>query len=403
MIAALWTLVVLSLMVCSFTMDAYMEGKTATYVRGRHQATALMESGIALAELLMERQETVTGEETEEDLEKDRWIAPAIRLKRGQRVEVSQRLQFDDEGRLQFETVDVTSSEENEPDAEIFIAIEPEPARWNINKLSYAGYGDNADLIWERILTLANVPLEEQSVLIDSFYDWVDEDEVTTSSDGAETEHYEREKPPYVCKNGPLDTVGELAYIRGFNTNGGVLLKGGVWNPEDSELRQIMVNGIETLFSTYGDGKINVNAAPREVLMTVPCLEDADGLIVDTIIEEREGLNADEFGASARARQEKRGGSSMGAAAIEDYHFTDLSDFLARIPGLSQEDVNTYLTVDCNVYRLELEGRVGKVRRRATAVVQRGSSGSSSKKSGDGATAGASGSDLVILRWQEEI
>ncbi len=380
-----------------------MEGKTATYVRGRHQATALMESGVALAELLMERQEKVTGEETEEELAEDRWIAPAIRLKRGQRVEVSQRLMFDEEGRLQFVTEDVTASEGNEPDAEIFVAIEPEPARWNINKLAFTSYGDNADLIWERILTLAGVPTEEQSILIDSFYDWVDEDDATTSSDGAEDEYYEHLQPPYACKNGPLDTVGELAYIRGFDTNGGVLLKGGVWNPEDSEARQFSVSGIETLFSTYGEGKINVNAAPREVLMTVPCLEDSDGLIVDTILEEREGLNADEFGASARARQEGRGGSSMGAAAIEDYHFTDLDDFLERIPGLSAEEVKTYLTVDCTIYRLELEGRVGNIRRRATAVVQRGSSGSSKKKTGDGATSGSSGSDLVILRWQEEI
>ncbi len=401
LIAVIWTLVVLSIMVCSFTMDAYMEGKAATYVRGRHQATALMESGVALAELLMERQEDVTGEETEEEVEKDRWIEPAIRLKRGQRVEVSQRLYYDDEGHLQFETANVTASEEDEPDAEIFVAIEPEPARWNINKLARAGFGDNADLIWERILTLAGIPLEEQSILVDSFYDWVDEDDVTVSSDGAEDDYYEALDPPYTCKNGPLDTVGELAYIRGFDKNGGVILKGGVWNPEDHKDRHYTISGIESLFSTYGEGKINVNAAPREVLLTVPCLEDSDGLIVDTIIEEREGLNADEFGASARARQERRGGSSLGAAAIEDYHFSDLSDFLARVPGISQEEANTYLTVDCNVYKLELEGRVGNIKRRATAVVQRGSSDSSSKGV-QSASSGSSSSSLVILRWQEE-
>ncbi len=370
------------------------------YVRHRHQATALMESGVALAEMLMERQEKVSGEETEEELEKDRWIEPAIRLKRGQRVEVSQRLKYDDEGRLQFETENVIASDEHEPDAEIFVAIEPEPARWNINKLARAGFGDNADLIWERILTLAGVPEQEQSVLVDSFYDWVDDDDVTVSSDGAEDDHYEQLDQPYTCKNGPLDTVGELAYIRGFDTNGGVLLKGGVWNPEDHKDRQFSVSGIESLFSTYGEGKINVNAAPREVLLTVPCLEDVDGLIVDTIIEEREGLNADEFGASARARQERRG-SSMGAAAIEDYHFEDIADLVARVPGITQEEANTYLTVDCNVYRLELEGRVGRVKRRATAVVQRGGE-KTSKKGTQQASGGSSSSSLVILRWQEE-
>lgn len=399
LIAVIWTVAVLSVLVCSFTLDAYMEGKAATYVRNRHQATALMDSGLILAEMLMERQESVTGEETEEEVEKDRWIAPAIRLKRGQRVEVSQRLMLDEAGHLQFETADVTSSTNNVPDAEIFVAIEPEPARWNINKLTRAGFGDNADLIWERVLTLAGVPEEDQSVLVDSFYDWVDDNEVTESVDGAESDYYEQLDPPYTCKNAPLDTVGELVYIRGFDRNGGVLLKGGVWNPDDSKDRQITVAGLEHLFTTYGEGKINVNAAPREVLLTVPCLEDADGLIVDTILEEREGLNADSSTASTKVRQVSSGGASLGAAAIKDYHFTDLSDFLARIPGLSQEDANTYLTVDCAIYKIELEGRVGRVKRRAKAVVQRGA-GSGKKSSGSTASAGSS--DLVILQWREE-
>ncbi len=387
----------LSLLVCSFTLDAYLEGKVAMVVRHRHQATALMASGLTLAELLMERQEKVSGEETEEEVAKDRWIEPAIRLKRGQRVEVSQRLFYDEQGQLQFELADVAASTNNVPDAEIVVAIEPEPARWNLNKLTRAGFGDNADLIWNRILTVAGVPEADQSELVDSFYDWVDDNEITESVEGAESEYYETLNPPYHCKNGPLDTVGELAYIRGFDRNQGVLLKGGVWNPEDGEDRQFTVQGIEGLFSVYGEGKINVNAAPREVLLTVPCLEDADGLIVDTILEEREGLNAESSTASTRVRQELRGGASLGSAAVEDYHFKDLSDFLARIPGLSQEDVNTYLTVDCEVYRVELEGRVGRITRRAEAIVQRGSEDS---KSGGSS---ASGSGLVILRWQEAI
>ena len=89
---------------------------------------------------------------------------------------------------------------------------------------------------------------------------------------------------------------------------------------------------------------------------------------------------------------------------MADYHFKDMSDFLARISGLTQEEVNPYLTVDCDVYRLELEGRVGNVRRRVKAVVQRGASGSdSAAASGSGKTsAGIGGNGLVILQWREE-
>lgn len=398
LVSVIWTVAVLSLLVCSFAMDAYMEGKAAAYVRGRHQATALMDSGVALAGMLMARQEKVTGDETLEEAEKDRWIEPAIRLKRGQKVEVVQRLVYDEEGRLQFETGHVRAGE-GEGDAEVRVSIEPIPARWNINKLTKAGFGDNADLIWARILTVAGVPEEDQSVLVDSFYDWVDEDSVTESVDGAEDDYYEGLKHPYKCKNGPLDTVGELAYIRGFDRNGGVLLKGGVWNPEDAPERQVTVQGIEALFTTYGAGKINVNAAPRDVLLTVPCLEDDDGLIVDTILEEREGLNADSSTASAKVRQVAAGRGTTGDVAVKDYHFTDLSDFLARVPGLTQEDANVYLTVDCSIYRLELEGRVGRIRRRARAVVQRGGD---QRSQGGNAVTGGSSAELVILQWQEE-
>ncbi len=402
LISVIWTLAILSMMVAGMMFDAFMEGKVAAYTHSRHQATALIQSGLTLAAMLMERQEKVTGEETEEELEKDRWIAPAIRLKRGQRTEISQRLTMDGEGHLQFDTTqvdvatrDLTEAPAMETSAEIWVAIEPEPARWNINKLARGGYGDNADLIWSRILTLAGVPEEDQSELVDSFYDWLDDDSVTVSSEGAESDYYEQLDQPYTCKNGPLDTVDELRYIRGFNRNDGVLLKGGIWNPEDPENRQITVSGIEHLFSCYGEGKINVNAAPREVLLTVPSLEDADGLIVDTILEEREGLG-DLSEASHTVKSASRG-SSMGQAAIEDYHFKDLSDFLARIPGLSQEDANTYLTVDSGVYRVEIAGRVGRIERRISAVVQHSAESDSNK------TTGSSGSEaLVILRWQEE-
>ena len=90
--------------------------------------------------------------------------------------------------------------------------------------------------------------------------------------------------------------------------------------------------------------------------------------------------------------------------AVADYHFKDMSDFLARISGLTQEEVNPYLTVDCDVYKLELEGRVGKVRRRVTAVVQRGASGSdSAAAAGSGKTSvGTGGNGLTILQWREE-
>ncbi len=407
LIAVIWTLALLSMLVMSFTLDAYLEGKVASYVRGRQQANALIDSGVAIAEMLIKRQDKVSGDETDEDLAKDRWIVPAIRIKRGQVVEVRQNLYLDEAGAWQFDQSRIVAegapveseSGGHAAQATIVIKVEPVPARWNINKLTPDGIGDAADEVWRLILTHAQVPEEDHAELIDSFYDWVDEDSLPRSDQSAESDYYERLDVPYKAKNAPLDTIGELAYIRGFDRNGGVLLKGGVWNPEEPEDRQITVQGIEDLFTVYGDGKVNVNAATKSVLMTVPALEDTDGLIVDTVIEEREGLaqkTGDQSMTSTSSKSSTAGGSLSGAA-MEDYHFKDVADLTGRVPGLTQADCEQFLSVDTGVFKLEIEGQVGRIKRRVTAVVEI-KAAVKSKQVG----LAQRGSELLVLRWQEE-
>lgn len=405
LISVIWTLALLSMLVMSFTLDAYLEGKVSSYIRARHQAAALIDSGLEIAQMLMERQEDVTGDETEEELAKDRWIAPAIRIKRGEPVTVTQKLYYDEDGHLQFDTSKVVEQsglsevddDDDDDDAEVHqtsafisIKIEPEPARWNINKLTQQEMGDNADEVWALILTQAGVPEEDHPELIDSFYDWVDEDSSPRSDLGAESDYYEREDTPYTAKNAPLDTIGELAYIRGFNRNNGVLLRGGIWNPDDPENSHIQVRGILDLFTTYGSGKINVNAASKSVLMTVPALEDVDGLVVDTVIEEREG-----FGLETGSESGTSSTDSLSGAAIEDYHFKDIADLTSRVPGLASGEADAYLTVDTGVFKIEIEGVIGRIKRRVVAVVEHNAKGSSNSNDKD--------SSLLILRWREEM
>lgn len=387
LIGVIWTIALLSLLVLSFTLDSYLEGKVAVYLRNQRQADYLVYSGVTIAEMLMERQRQVTGSETEEDVAKDRWIAPAIRLQRGQKTDVVQRLIYDDEGKLQFVTDNVMaekdSGEDEEAVATIKITIEPEPGRWNINKLTQESFATDADVIWHAILTAAGVPEEDQAVMVDSFYDWIDSDSVPKSVDGAEDEYYTALENPYKAKNGPLDTVGELAYIRGFDRNNAVILKGGIWNPDDSEEQQITVSGIEDLFTTYGEGKINVNAAPQKVLMTIP---EVDELIAGAIIEEREGLSEQQGGSSTGVRTAARVGSSSGDAAFEDYHFKDVADLMSRIPGIPS-DVSRFVSVDTGTFRVEVEGSLGNISRRAMAVIE---------------LTGDSKKPVRYLRWQEE-
>lgn len=65
----------------------------------------------------------------------------------------------------------------------------------------------------------ANLGVEEphRSILVDSILDWRDPDDLHRAS-GAESDYYLSLSPPYTAKNGPLDTVEELLWIRGVTT-----------------------------------------------------------------------------------------------------------------------------------------------------------------------------------------
>ena len=86
--------------------------------------------------------------------------------------------------------------------------------------------------------------------IVDALIDWLDPDNDTTGSDGAEDDYYKQQG--YRCKNGPLDSLDELLLVRGFDNE--LLI--------DKNLKSYL-----TIAPT--DGKVNLNTAPIQVLYTV--------------------------------------------------------------------------------------------------------------------------------------
>ena len=86
--------------------------------------------------------------------------------------------------------------------------------------------------------------------IVDALIDWLDPDNDTTGSDGAEDDYYKQQG--YRCKNGPLDSLDELLLVRGFDNE---LLT-------DKNLKSYL-----TIAPT--DGKVNLNTAPIQVLYAV--------------------------------------------------------------------------------------------------------------------------------------
>jgi len=338
---ALWVVGLLAMLVASFAFEAHIEARLTSYYRNRTKADYLARSGLAIAELLMSKSEGLAGSEVDEGkAASDQWYTSAKSLADGVEVLVEHDL-----------------ANEGHGEGTITIRITPEPARINVNTLT-AEKGDISDVIWEGIFEVAGVPEEMWSELIESFYDWTDDDNAPRA-DGAETDdYYETLEDPYMARNGPVDTVGELMLIKGFSkeiVNGGVLQE-GVFEDET-----LACSGISDMLTTYGDGKINVNAASRRVLMALPGVDDD---IVNLIEEERRGWT-DEQGVA------------------HDESFKDVGDFTSRIPGLDsrvQELVNT----SSGIFRITSTGEINGVPRSLWCIVS------------------YADNKMKILRWRED-
>lgn len=154
------------------------------------------------------------------------------------------------------------------------MTIEPEEGRRNINQLT--------DEDWEEILDQANVPQERWAELIDCFLDWTDGDDLHRLH-GAESDDPFYVQRGYKVKNAPLDTVDELLLIKGFDEE---IVYG---SPAGTDAEQTM-HGIAYWLTAWSHGRVNVNTASREVLLTLPGIED---WAVDAILEQRVGLDGE--------------------------------------------------------------------------------------------------------------
>ena len=376
LIIALWTIALLSMLVMSFAVDAQLEARIGNYVRQRHRVNYLTQSGIAITEMLLLKMPNVSAASAADEKE-DRWKEPALRLKRGQALTVEEHLE---EGVIRIEII-------------------PEEARWNINLLCTSGVKNtsptskksatantmsyDSDKVWETIFTVAGYPDPTYwGELIDAWNDWADEDSTVWGRSGAEDEYYTNLEPPYRPRNGPIDNIDELRLVKGFLP---VVLDGGCLNPEEKrEEQRIYVKGIKELFTTYGNGKINVNAAPMEVLMTIPGMDE---ITAGATIEEREGQNSGMYGprgASAVSSKKSTSRSSDSTAEeIEDYSFKNEADFMSRVM-IKDTTIEQYITTQSTTFRVIIEGRAAGIAHAIQAI------------------AILDGEKIRYLRWRED-
>jgi general secretion pathway protein K len=125
-----------------------------------------------------------------------------------------------------------------------------------------------------------------------SILDWIDPDD-STHPDGAENDYYHSLNPPYDCKNGPIDDLSELLFVKGitpelywgdFSTNHPPAAFQGRVNKFGQQITYPF--GLVDLFTPLSDGRININTASAEVLQLVPGVTPQ---IAQAIVSGREG------------------------------------------------------------------------------------------------------------------
>jgi general secretion pathway protein K len=110
---------------------------------------------------------------------------------------------------------------------------------------------------------LGELKLTELQVrtMVDSILDWRSPDSQVRPY-GAKSPYYLGLKPPYMAKNGPFETVEELAWVRGFEASPLV--------PRLSRWLTVQKTGMG----------ININTAPLEVLQAIGIPADMSRLII---------------------------------------------------------------------------------------------------------------------------
>jgi len=171
-----------------------------------------------------------------------------------------------------------------------------ESGKININLLT-----DNTGVILNNLLVNLGIDKTSADTIVDSILDWKDADNLVRLH-GAEDDYYMSLPNPYQAKNANFDNLEELLYVKGMTPE---ILFG-------NETRPGLIHFL-TIYS--GTNKININAAPMEVLRALPFMSD---YIVDKIITYRTADNT------------KKDGSDL-KGLMPDSHYTALSQYIVMM------------------------------------------------------------------------
>lgn len=223
--------------------------------------------------------------------------------------------------------------------------------KFNIN-----GINDRNAFVLDKALSMVGVDPAGSSVIRDSLLDWLDRNDEPHFF-GAESEDYVAQPnpgfPPYVAKNGLIDDMGELLFIRGITPEmcRGSGASSPVANPDFLIGGSIAGAGLFDLFTTLSSGAININTASAQVLQLFPGI---DANLAQGIVMLRAGWDGMD-------------------GTDDDVPFRSVGE-LINVPGMVPQFVQQLqglLRTRSLTYEVRVEAKINQYTRRYSAVVRR--------------------------------
>jgi general secretion pathway protein K len=211
------------------------------------------------------------------------------------------------------------------------LLIEDESGKININNLVQGNAFNNTMRgLLTRFLSQPRFMLQDREVedLVNAIKDWIDADSEVTGT-GAENAYYQGLGKPYTARNGPMESIDELLLVRGVTQE---LFYGTAERP-----------GLARFLTVYGEGKININTAPKEVLQAL-----APAITEDT--------------ANRMDDYRRNPGNSL----------TDPS-WYKKVTGMESTTIEGILTTKSDSFQIVSTGHLGSMKRTIRGIVKRDS------------------------------
>jgi len=163
-------------------------------------------------------------------------------------------------------------------------------------KISLNGLTDSSGIILKNLLIQQGVSPENADIIVDSILDWKDADDLHRLN-GAETDYYLSLSKSYKARNAAFETLEELILVKGMTPE--ILYGTG------------KTKGVIHFLTVSGKtDRININAAPKEILLALPGM---DAEMAERIIEFR---TSSEIGGENAAKEMLGAGYPLMAAYV---------------------------------------------------------------------------------------